>query len=127
MDIELRIVVRPAAENGDEEHAAAAQQNRLAIGEPQGAGHEDRMKRWPLLVLDIACLIHEVLIAVRAYPVAAVRGDGEAEKNEVFHRVEDLGQVTERVRHGLLRQGRAVDGEAGDSRRGGCPEGHPDE
>lgn len=132
MDVEPLTVGRSAAEDGDEEHAAAAaQQNRLAVGELEEGRHEDQVKkRWPPPLLGVACrLIHEVLIAVGAYLVvaAAVRGDGEAEKDKVFHRAEDHGQVAERVRHGLLRQGGAVDGEAGDVRRRGGPEGHPDE
>lgn len=112
------------AEYGDEERVAgaAAQQDRLFVGELEDRVPEgDQVKRRRLVLGAVAGLIDEVLVFVVAEKGAG-RVEVDVEQDEVVLRGDDPGVVAEPV----LRQARAVEGEAGDARWGNRPEGHQD-
>lgn len=106
-------------EHGDEELVAAAQQGNLAVEEGEVGGRVDELDR-RRRVLG-AGLVDEVADVLGVH-VLALGADGDAEQGEAVLRVADLGYATVRV--GL--QIWAVDGEAGDPRRAGRPEGDQD-
>lgn len=109
------------AEHGDEEHllVAAAQQGNLVVVEREVGGRVDELDR-RRRVLG-AGLVDEVADVLGVH-VLALGADGDAEQDEAVLRIGDLGHITERV--GL--QIWAMDGEAGDARRAGRPEGDED-
>ena len=111
----------PTTERGEEERVAvaAAQQDSIVAVEHEAGGRADPLEgRRPV---PGAGLVDEVAGVPRAV-VLALRAEGDAEQGEVVLGAEDLGGVAERGG----RQARAVDGEAGDERRGGRPEGDQD-
>lgn len=99
--------------------SAAPQEGSLAVGELYVDGPGDQLKRRRLVFGT--SLIDEVVVSSREYLLAA-RADGNAEKDEVVLRVEDLGEIAELAG----RQGWEVDSETRDARRKVHPEAHPD-